>query len=51
MGVFRAGRLVRRELTLVADPHRTWRFDRTADAALRPEVIGLRRAWLARDEK
>jgi hypothetical protein len=41
----------RRELTLAADPHRTWRFERAADAALRPEVIGLRRAWLARDEK
>ena len=49
VAVFRAGRLVRRELTLAADPHRTWRFDRTPDAALRPEVIGLRRQWLARD--
>ena len=51
VAVFRAGRLVRRELTLAADPHRTWRFERTPDATLRPEVIGLRRAWLARDAK
>jgi predicted metalloprotease with PDZ domain len=49
VAVFRAGRLERRELTVTADPHRTWRFDRAADATLRPEVLGLRRAWLARD--
>ncbi len=49
VAVFRAGRLERRELTVTADPHRIWRFDRTADATLRPEVLGLRRAWLARD--
>jgi hypothetical protein len=48
---FAAARLELRSLTLAADPHRTWRFERAADAALSPEVIGLRRAWLARDEK
>jgi predicted metalloprotease with PDZ domain len=49
VAVFRAGRLERRPLTVAADPHRTFRFDRTAENSLRPEILGLRRAWLERD--
>ncbi|MBL9104896.1 MAG: M61 family metallopeptidase [Myxococcales bacterium] len=51
VAVFRAGRLVRASLTLAADPHRTYSFEPTADAALPPQTLGLRRAWLARDPR
>ncbi len=47
LALFRGGRLERRSLTLAADPHRSFRFELAPDAALTPQTLGLRRAWLA----
>ena len=49
VAVFRAGRLLVRPLALVADPHRSFRFELAPEADLTPQTLGLRRAWLARD--
>jgi predicted metalloprotease with PDZ domain len=50
VAVFRGGRLEQRSLTLVADPHRTYRFEPAPDASLSPENLGRRRLWLGRDD-
>jgi predicted metalloprotease with PDZ domain len=50
VAVFRGGRLELRTLTLVADPHRSYRFEPAPDATLSPETLGLRRLWLGRDD-
>ncbi len=48
LALFRGGRLELRSLTLAADPHRNFRFELAPDAALTPQTLGLRRAWLTR---
>ncbi len=50
VAVFRGGRLELRTLTLVADPHSTYRFEPAPDATLSPETLGRRRLWLGRDD-
>ena len=50
VAVFRGGRLELRTLTLVADPHRSYRFEPAPDATLSPETLGRRRLWLGRDD-
>jgi predicted metalloprotease with PDZ domain len=46
LAVFRGARLELRSLTLAPDPHRSFRFELAPDAALSPQTLGLRRAWL-----
>ena len=46
LAVFRAGRLELRTVTVIADPHRSVRFELAADPG--PKTLGLRNAWLAR---
>jgi len=48
VAVFRGGRLELRSLTLVADPHRNYRFEFAPEATLTPATLALRKAWLAR---
>ena len=50
VAVFRGGRLEQRSITLVADPHSTYRFEPAPDATLSPETLGRRRLWLGRDD-
>lgn len=50
VAVFRGGRLEQRVLTLVADPHRTHRFELAPAATLLPATLAVRQAWLARDQ-
>ena len=49
LAVFRGARLELRSLTLAPDPHRSFRFELAPDAALSPQTLGLRRAWLQTD--
>lgn len=49
VAVFRGGRLELRSITLVADPHSSYRFEPAPDASLNPVTLGLRKLWLARD--
>lgn len=49
VAVFRGGRLELRSLDLVADPHRSYRFELAPEATLTPATLALRRAWLGRD--
>ncbi|MBK9758096.1 MAG: M61 family metallopeptidase [Nannocystis sp.] len=47
LALFRGGRLELRSLVLAVDPHRSFHFELAPDAALSPQTLGLRRAWLA----
>lgn len=49
VAVFRGGRLEQRDLKLIADPHRIYRFELAAAATLKPATLAVRQAWLARD--
>jgi len=48
VAVFRGGRLELRSLGLVADPHRSYRFELAPATMLVPATLGLRKAWLGR---